>query len=60
MLTRLNTEINRGMRDAVVIKRLAGEGVDAVTSTPEEFAARVQSEIEKWRKVVLAAGVRAD
>ncbi len=60
VLIRLNTEIGRGMRDAVVIKRLAGEGVDAVTSTPEEFAARVRSEIEKWGKVVRAAGVRAE
>jgi tripartite-type tricarboxylate transporter receptor subunit TctC len=60
VLARLNSEINRGMRDAVVIKRLASEGVDAVTSTPEEFAARVKSEIDKWGKVVRAAGVKAE
>ncbi len=60
VLARLNTEINRGMRDPAVIKRLAGEGVDAVTSTPDEFAARVRSEIEKWGKVVRASGVKAE
>ena len=60
IVTRLNTEITRGMREPAVIKRLAGEGVDAVTSTPEEFAARVKSEIEKWGKVVRASGVKAD
>jgi tripartite-type tricarboxylate transporter receptor subunit TctC len=48
------------MRDPAVIKRLAGEGVDAVTSTPDEFAARVRSEIEKWGKVVRASGVKAE
>ncbi len=58
ILARLNTEINRGMSDPSVIKRLAGEGVEAVTSTPDEFAARVKSEIEKWGKVVRAAGIK--
>ena len=60
VLARLNSEIGRGMRDLAVIKRLAGEGVDAVTSTPDEFAARVKSEIEKWGKVVRASGVKAE
>ena len=60
VLTRLNSEIARGMRDPAVIKRLAGEGVDAVTSTPDEFAARVRSEIDKWGKVVRAAGMKAE
>jgi tripartite-type tricarboxylate transporter receptor subunit TctC len=60
VLARLNSEVNRGMRDPVVIKRLAGEGVDAVISTPEEFAARVRSEIEKWGKVVRASGMKAE
>jgi tripartite-type tricarboxylate transporter receptor subunit TctC len=60
VLARLNSEVNRGMRDPVVIKRLAGEGVDAVVSTPEEFAARVRSEIEKWGKVVRASGMKAE
>ena len=60
VLAKLNTEINRGMRDPAVVKRLAGEGVDATNSTPDEFAARVKSEIEKWGKVVRAAGVKAE
>jgi tripartite-type tricarboxylate transporter receptor subunit TctC len=58
ILARINAEVNRGMRDAAVIKRLAGEGVDAVTSTPDEFAARVKNEIEKWGKVVRQAGIK--
>ena len=60
VLTRLNSEIARGMRDAAVVKRLAGEGVDAVASTPDEFTARVKSEIEKWGKVVRASGIKAE
>ena len=59
VLVRLNTEISRGMRDPAVVKRLAGEGVDAATSTPDEFATRVKSEIDKWGKVIRAAGIKA-
>ena len=60
VMARLNTDIGRGMRDAVVVKRLAVEGVDAASSTPEEFAARVKSEIDKWGKVVRAAGMKPE
>ena len=60
LLTRLNTEINRGMRQPDVIKRLAVEGMDAVTSTPDEFSQRMQREIAKWAGVVKAAGITAD
>lgn len=58
ILSRLNAEVNRGMRDPSVTKRLAAEGAEAVTSTPDEFAARVKSEIERWGKVVRAAGIK--
>jgi len=59
-LSRLNTETNRAMRQPDVIKRLSAEGVDAVASTPEEFAARIRREIEKWGAVVRASGATAE
>jgi len=58
VLARLNSEIVRGMRDPAVVKRLAADGVEASTSTPDQFAARVKSEMEKWGKVVREAGVK--
>ena len=58
--TRLNIEIARGMRDPAAIKRLAGEGVDAVSSSPEEFGSRVKREMERWGKVVRAAGIKPE
>jgi tripartite-type tricarboxylate transporter receptor subunit TctC len=59
-LNRLNTEINRAMRQPEVVKRLAAEGVDAVASTPDEFAARIRREILKWGDVVKASGATAE
>jgi tripartite-type tricarboxylate transporter receptor subunit TctC len=41
-------------------EKLAAEGAEPTSSTPEEFRAFLKSEIEKWRKVVRAANVRAE
>jgi len=41
-------------------QRLAGQGADAVTSSPQEFAAYMRSEIEKWGKITRTAGIKLD
>ena len=43
-----------------VKERVAGLGFDIVASTPEQFAAQIRAEIEKWGKVIKASGVKAD
>ena len=60
VLNRLNIEINRAMREPEVVKRLAGEGVDALASTADEFAARIRRESAKWAAVVKASGATAE
>ena len=60
VLNRLNIEINRAMREPEVVKRLAGEGVDARASTADEFAARIRRESAKWAAVVKASGATAE
>jgi tripartite-type tricarboxylate transporter receptor subunit TctC len=60
VLNRLNMEINRVMREPEVVKRLAGEGVDALASTADEFAARIRRESAKWAAVVKASGATAE
>jgi tripartite-type tricarboxylate transporter receptor subunit TctC len=39
-------------------EHLASLGLDAVGSTPQEFAKRIKSEIEKWGKVIRAANLK--
>ncbi|MFH1006353.1 MAG: tripartite tricarboxylate transporter substrate binding protein [Candidatus Latescibacterota bacterium] len=48
VLGRLNHAINRAVHQPDVVKQLASEGIDAVTSTPDEFTARIRNEIAKW------------
>jgi tripartite-type tricarboxylate transporter receptor subunit TctC len=40
--------------------QLSAQGADPIGSSPEEFAAYVKAEIEKWARVIKQAGVRAE
>jgi tripartite-type tricarboxylate transporter receptor subunit TctC len=40
--------------------RLEEQGIEVTPTTPEQFAAHVKSEIEKWTKVVVAAKLEGD
>jgi tripartite-type tricarboxylate transporter receptor subunit TctC len=47
--------------DAPEVKsRLFASGVEVRTSTPEEFARLIESEMQKWEKVVKASGAKVD
>jgi len=41
-------------------KQFLTQGVEPLTSTPQEFAARIDSEIANWRKVVKAANIKVE
>ena len=41
-------------------QRLASQGAEAVSSTPQEFATYMRNETEKWSKVTKAAGIKLD
>ena len=51
IVTRLNREINAILRTADVREKLAAQGAEVAVSTPEEFAALMRREIQKWGKV---------
>ena len=57
---RLNSEIGAVLGLPEVRERLASQGVDARSSTPEEFARLLVSDLERWADVVHRAGVRAE
>jgi tripartite-type tricarboxylate transporter receptor subunit TctC len=60
IVTRLNAEIVKVMQSAEMKARLAAMATEPVTSTPEGFADLIRREIEKWAKVVRAAGLKAE
>ncbi len=56
----LNAQVAKIMQSADVKQRLNDEGVIAVGSTREQFAAHIKSEIAKWANVIKQSGARVD
>lgn len=60
VVMRLNAEFAKVMADPVIAQRLSESGFQPQTSTPEEFAAYLKSEIAKWAKVIREAKISLD
>ena len=56
----LNTEIARILQSAEMKDRLAAMGATPGGGAPEQFAAYIRSETDKWAKVVRTAGLKAE
>jgi tripartite-type tricarboxylate transporter receptor subunit TctC len=57
IIDRLQREIIRVLAMDQIHERLAALGFEPIGSSPEEFADRIRTEIEKWAKVIHAAGL---
>jgi tripartite-type tricarboxylate transporter receptor subunit TctC len=58
IIERLHQEMVKLLRSADVRDRLIADGTDPVGNTPEEFAAYIRSETDKWTRVIAAAGIK--
>ena len=60
IVTRLNAELVKILQMPEVKSKLLESGIEALHSTPEQFAAYIQSETKRWAKVVKDSGARAE
>jgi tripartite-type tricarboxylate transporter receptor subunit TctC len=56
----LQLEIAKAVKDPDVRERLLKLGFEPVANKPDEFGARIKSEIDKWGKVVRDAHLRIE
>lgn len=60
VISRLHGEVVKMIAKPDVKARVEGLGFDIIGSSPTEFAAQVKVEVEKWTKVVKAAGIKVN
>jgi len=61
IIDRLNTEINRIVRDPQVIKeRMSTVGLEPLGSTPEKMLEVMKTELAKYRKVARDADIKPE
>ena len=58
IVDKLNKEVNAGLADPKTRQRLADLGCLIFGGSPADFARFVAGEIEKWTKVIRAAGLK--
>lgn len=57
---RMSAELAKAVRSPDVADALVGDGGEPVGSSPAELARHLDTEIARWRKVVQAAGMKAE
>src|SRR5688572_7995852 len=60
VVTRLEREVARQLQSRELRERLSSEGIEAIGSSPQHFAAYLNEDIAKWAKVVRLSGARAE
>lgn len=60
IITKLHEAIVKTVITPAVHEKLVAVGADPQTMSPEEFSRFIRADIEKWSKVVKAAGIQVD
>ena len=60
IVLKVRSEIARGLAKADTQEKLLGLGIVPGGGTPEELAAFVQGEADRWQPLIRKAGIKAD
>jgi tripartite-type tricarboxylate transporter receptor subunit TctC len=60
IVAKLNADTVKALQDPEVKKRFADLGVEAVSSTPEQFAAFIRTETDKYAKLIKEANIKVE
>jgi len=60
VIAKVNQDIGRVLGTSEMRQRLEAEGAEAGGGSPEEFGRFFREEIDKWAKVIKAAGIKLE
>jgi tripartite-type tricarboxylate transporter receptor subunit TctC len=60
VISRLNDAIGKTLADPGVKEKLAGRGADPVGGKPEEFAAYLKQDMDRWAKLAQSVTIKVD
>jgi len=60
IVSKLNADINEALRAPEMAAHLAEWSAEAIGGTPQQTAAYMREEVERWNKVIKAAGVKLE
>jgi tripartite-type tricarboxylate transporter receptor subunit TctC len=60
IVAKLNAEVTKALQDPEMRDKLAGQGFEVRTSTPEQLGSYIKSEITKWAPLVKESGVKPE
>jgi tripartite-type tricarboxylate transporter receptor subunit TctC len=60
IIARLHQEILKALNSPEVKARLESEGAEIIGNTPEQAAAVIRADMEKWAEVIRRTGIRAN
>jgi tripartite-type tricarboxylate transporter receptor subunit TctC len=56
----LNAEVHKAMRRPGAVEAMRSMGVDIALGTPEEFGRTIESEMQRWGKLIRTLGIKAE
>jgi tripartite-type tricarboxylate transporter receptor subunit TctC len=60
VIDKLNKELNAVLSDPAIVQKLATLGIVATPGSPEKLAEQIRVDLDKYGKVVKAAGIKAE
>ncbi len=60
VVAKVQASLRKAMNEPEMKQRFAAQGIEGVASTPEELGRHLRAELQKWKSVVQAAGIKAN